>query len=187
MYDLLSSSESNNTKSRKQSKETITWTEQHMQIVIDLLEHLKSPEVMAYPDFTLPFIVHCNASNDGLGAVLYQKQNNQMKVISYASRTLSPGEKNYHLHSGKLEFLALKWSITDKFREYLYYGQPFTVYTDNNPLSYVLTTAKLNACGMRWVAELADYNFTIKYRPGKDSIDCDYLSRNSINFEHLIK
>ena len=73
---------------------------------------------MAFPDFTLPFIVHCDASENGLGAILYQKQNNEMKVISCASRTLSPAEENYHLHSGKLEFLALKWAVTEKFRDY---------------------------------------------------------------------
>lgn len=52
----------------------------------------------------------------------------------------------------------------------------FVVYTDNNPLTYVFTTAKLNATGHRWVAELADYNFTIHYRPGKNNADADGLS-----------
>ena len=53
---------------------------------------------------------------------------------------------------------------------------PFEVYTDNNPLTYILTRAKLNACGLQWVAELANYNFTIKYRSGKKNIDADLLS-----------
>ena len=62
----------------------------------------------------------------------------------------------------KLEFLALKWAVTDKFHEYLY-GSEFQVYIDNNPLTYVLTTAKLDATGHRWVAALSDYTFSIIY------------------------
>jgi len=73
-----------------------------------------------------------------------------MRVIAYASRALSPAERNYHLHAGKLEFLALKWAVTDHFRDYLYYSPKFTVFTDNNPLKCILTSAKLNATGLRW-------------------------------------
>ena len=111
-----------------------------------------------------------------------------MRVIGYGSRTLTPAERNYHLHSGKLEFLALKWSICDKFRDYLYYAPTFTVYTDNNPLTlYVLSTARLNAVGHRWVGELADFHFDIKYRPGKMNTDADTLSRYPVDFRDNIK
>ena len=91
----------------------------------------------------LPFIIHCDASSHGLGAVLYQKQGKQTRVISYASRTLSPAERNYHLHSGKLEFLALRWSVTEKFSEYLLNGSPFEVVTDNNPLTLCLNHSEI--------------------------------------------
>ena len=67
--------------------------------------------------------------------VLHQEQNGQMKLIIYAFRNLTPAEKNYNLHSGKLEFLALKWVTTEKFRDYLYYAKKFTVFSDNNALS----------------------------------------------------
>ena len=70
---------------------------------------------MAYPDFDLPFFITCDASNQGLGAILYQEQQGVNQVISYASRTLSDAEKNYHLHSGELEFLALKWQLLIDF------------------------------------------------------------------------
>ena len=96
---------------------------------------------------------------------------------AYGSCALTAAERNYHLHSSKLEFLALKWAITEQFRDYLYYAPHFTLFTDNNPLTYVLTTAKLNATGHRWVAELADFHFTIKYRPGTANQDADALSR----------
>lgn len=62
-----------------------------------------------------------------------------------------------------------------------------TVYTDNNPLTYVLSTAKLNATGCRWVAELADFHITIKYRPGRENTDADTLSRMPVDIETLME
>ena len=84
-----------------------------------------------------------------------------------------------------MEFLALKWAVTKRFHEYLY-GNGFTVYTDNNPLNYILTTAKLDATGHRWVAALAAYNFTLNYRPGKANIDADALSRITWDKEQTV-
>lgn len=75
----------------------------------------------------------------------------------------------------KLEFLALKWAVTEKFREYLL-GTTFTVYTDNNPLSY-LQRAKLAAIEKWWASQLASFNFDIKYRPGTTNRNADALSR----------
>ena len=98
-------------------------------------------------------------------------------MIAFASRSLSKTERNYDAH--RLEFLALKWAVTERFHEYLY-GGVFEVFTDNNPLTYVLTTAKLDAAGQRWVAALANYNFSIKYRSGKANVDADSLSQDSL-------
>lgn len=145
---------------------------------------------MVYPDYEKLFIIHTDASKDGLGEVLYQRQNGKTRVIAYASRTLTPTERNYNLHPGKLEFLALKWAVTEQFRDYLYYAPEFTVYTDNNPLTYVLTCAKLNATTLRWVGELADFRFQVKYHPGKSNIDTDTLSRmpsNIEDYENMLK
>lgn len=164
-------------RGRPPPKTPISWTQSHQDALNELTDCLTQPPILGYPDFAEPFILHCDASQEGLGAVLYQKQADKMKVIAYGSRTLTPPEKNYHMHSGKLEFLALKWSVCERFRDYLYYAPHFVVYTDNNPLTYVLTTAKLNATGHRWVGELADFNFTIRYRPGKRNADADGLSR----------
>ena len=99
--------------------------------------------------------------------------NDTEHVIAYASRTLSKSERNYYTH--KLEFLALKWSITERFHEYLYGGH-FEVYTHNNPLTYILTTAKLDATGQRWVVSLANYNFKIFYKSEKLNVEADALS-----------
>jgi hypothetical protein len=71
--------------------------------------------------------------------------------------------------------LALKWAITEKFSDYLM-GQTSSVYTDNNLLTYILTSAKLDAIGHRWVAALSAYQFTITCKPGKMNADADGLS-----------
>ena len=95
---------------------------------------------------------------------MYQQQGeskDDVRVIAYASRSLTASEINYAPH--KLEFLALKWADTDKFKEYLYGENKFKVYTYNNPLTHILTTAKLDACRQRWVADLANFNFTLHY------------------------
>ena len=135
---------------------------------------ITSPPVLAYADFSKPFVLHTDASTEGLGAVLYQVQEGQERVIAYASRGLRNSEKHYPAH--KLEFLCLKWSVTEKFHDYLY-GNKFEVCTDNNPLTYVLSSAKLDATGHRWLAALSSFDFKLTYRSGRSNGDADGLSR----------
>ncbi|KAL6486260.1 hypothetical protein MHYP_G00056520 [Metynnis hypsauchen] len=196
LYELLqvksdtmtSSSTQKKTKGPQlHSKRAINWTPVHQSALEQLISMLTSPPVLAYPDFDSPFVLHTDASEKGLGAVLYQHQDGKLRVIGYGSRTLTVAERNYRLHSGKLEFLALKWAVCEKFRDYLYYAPHFTVYTDNNPLTYVMSTAKLNAVGHRWVGELSDFRFDIKYRPGKSNIDADTLSRIPLDIDELVE
>ena len=131
--------------------------------------------VLAFADFNQPFLLETDASGDGLGAVLSQKlEDNKFHPVAYASRGLKGSESNYH--SSKLEFLALKWAVTDQFKEYLQY-RPFTVKTDNNPLTYILTTPNLDATGHRWVAALAQFDMKIEYLRGADNKVADALSR----------
>lgn len=150
------------------------WKEEQQSAFEEIIRLLCSAPVLAFADYNLPFILHTDASRQGLGAVLYQVQNGVQRVIAYASRGLRAAERNYPAH--KLEYLALKWAVTEKFHEYLY-GHRFEVRTDNNPLTYVLTSAKLDAAGHRWLAELSTYNFSISYRAGRLNIDADALSR----------
>ena len=82
----------------------------------------------------------------------------------------------------KLEFLSLKWAVTEKFSDYLKMNK-FTVYTDNNPLTYVFTSAKLDATGQIWASALASYNFDIHYRAGTKNADADGLSRYPVRDE----
>ena len=150
------------------------WGETQQKAFDTLKLMLSTPPVLAYTVFKKPFIVHTDASREGLGAVLYQEQNGIERVIAYASRGLRRSERNYPAH--KLEFLCLKWAVTEKFHDYLY-GNQFLVCTDNNPLTYVLTSAKLDATGHRWLAALSTYNFSLKYKSGKSNCDADGLSR----------
>ena len=133
--------------------------------------------IPAYANFTKPFKLHTYACGTGLGAVLYQTwEDGTESVIAYASRSLNKAESQYPAQ--KLEFLTLKWAVVEKFCKYLY-GSTFNVHTDNNPLTYVLTTAKLDAASNSWVTSLANYNFRLHYRAGKANIDADALSRVS--------
>ena len=166
----LTSGENANKKNKD-----VDWLPKHQESFERLKELSSGSPVLAYADYKKPFKVYTDVSEKGLGAVLAQRQEDGSEpAIAFASRTLSKAEKQYDAH--KLEFLALKWAITDCFHEYLYGGE-FDVFTDNNPFTYVLTTAKLDGTGQLWVATLALYNFKIYYRSGKLNVNADALSR----------
>lgn len=119
-------------------------------------------------------MLHTDASTTRLGVAPYQEQEGVLRVIAYASRGLSKSEAWYPAY--KLEFLALKWAVTKKICDYLY-GSSFKVITDSNPLTYVLTSAKLDATNNRWLSALSTFSFTLQYRPVKSNLDADALSR----------
>ena len=134
--------------------------------------------VLVFVDFKKLFLLETDVSIEGLGAVLSQKQDDGWyHPIAYASQGLKGGKSRYH----SSKFLALKWAVTDQFKEYLQY-QPFLIQTDNNPLTYVMTTPNLDAIGHRWVAAMAGYNFKIEYIWGSDNKVADTLSQVG---EHL--
>lgn len=150
------------------------WTEDCQTAFSSLVDRLTTAPTLHFANFEEPFILHTDASTSGLGAALYQKHDGKLKPVAYASRGLSKSETNYPAH--KLEFLALKWAVTAKFSDYLY-GNKFLVVTDNNPLTYVLTTAKLDATSHRWLAALSNFQFDLKYQPGRNNQAADALSR----------
>ena len=115
----------------QKKKFKVRWGPEQQEAFETLQRLCTESSILAYADFKAPFTLHTDASGDGLGAVLYQVQEAKKRVIAYASQSLTRSERNYPVH--KLEFLALKWAITDKFHKYLY-GSQFQVYTDNNPL-----------------------------------------------------
>lgn len=161
---------------KKTQAQKIQWTSECQTSFDTLKAALTRAPILAYANFEEPFIVYTDASFHGLGAVLAQVQEGRERVIAYASRSLHPSERNDANYSSfKLELLALKWAITEKFKDYLT-GAKFTVFTDNNPLAH-LQTARLGACEQRWVAQLASFDYNIKYRSGKSNINADVLSR----------
>ncbi|XDV48519.1 hypothetical protein PO909_017918 [Leuciscus waleckii] len=154
----------------------IVWSPECTMAFQRLKQELLQAPILAYADFTKPFIVYTDASNCGLGAVLAQHQGGVERVIAYASQILHPAERNDSNYSSfKLELLALKWALMEKFKDYLW-GAKVTVVTDNNPLVH-LRTAKLGAVEQRWVAQLANFDYDIKYRPGRQHVNADVLSR----------
>ena len=105
--------------------------------------------ILVFTDYAKPFLLETDASKDRLGVVLLQKQaDGQYHLVASGSRVLTPHEKNYH--STKLEFLALKWAVTEHFKEYLPY-QKFVVWMDNNPFMYIMSTPNLDAMGHQMV------------------------------------
>ncbi len=95
-----------NLPSQAPPSQPVEWTGMHQEALERLIAELSSPPIMAYPDFEKSFVLHVDASEEGLGAVLYQLQEGKLRVVGYGSRTLTPAERNYKLHSGKLEFLG---------------------------------------------------------------------------------
>lgn len=153
------------------------WSEEHQKAFEDLKVGLTTAPVLGYPQYDLPFTLETDSSDYGLGAVLSQVQCGRKRIIAYASRGLRKGEANKSNYSSKkLELLALKWAVTDKFRDYLL-GSRFVVYTDNNPLTYLLRSKKLAPLDQRWANALAPFNFEIKFRSGVLNTQADILSR----------
>ncbi|XP_068111017.1 uncharacterized protein [Hyperolius riggenbachi] len=160
----------------RKKNDTVCWNTEQQKAFDELKAEIESSLILAFADFHLPFRLYTDASNQGLGAVLTQEKGGKERVIAFASRSLRETEKNAANYSSfRLELLAVVWAVTEKFSEYLN-GVKFTIYTDNNPVAY-LQTAKLGAMEQRWVARLAKFQFTIKYRPGRINGCADALSR----------
>ena len=127
----------------KKKGESVILTPEALAMVDTLKKALTEALVLAYANFDEPFLLETDASGLGLGAVLSQKQEDgQYHPIAYGSQSLTVEERNYH--SMKLEFLALFWVVTQQFKDYLW-GRKFLVRTDNNPLTYIMKSANLDA------------------------------------------
>ena len=173
LHDVVA--EANQGSKKKSANISQLWGDKQQEAFNTLKAAMTSAPVLGYADFSQPFVLETDASHDGLSAILSQVQDGQQRVIAFASRRLRPTEKNQVNYSSfKLEFLAMKWAITEKFRDYLL-GASFTVLTDNNPLAH-FRTAKLGALEQRWAAQLAQFTFDVKYRPGTTN-PADALSR----------
>ncbi|GKC68357.1 putative reverse transcriptase domain-containing protein, partial [Tanacetum coccineum] len=132
-------------------------------------EKLCEALILAIPEGKDDFFVYCDASYQGLGAVLMQRE----KVIAYASQQLKPNEENYTTHDLELGAVVFALKI---WRHYLY-GTKCTVFTDHKSLQHILDQNELNMRQRRWLELLADYDYKIRYHPGKANVVADALSR----------
>ena len=153
----------------------VTLTEEALTAFCKLKEKCATAPVLAYMGLEKPFLLETDASGEGLGTILQQKlDDGKYHPVAYTSQALHGSGKHYHL--SKLEFLTLKWAVTEQFKEYLLY-KPFTVQTNNNHLTYILRTPNHDATGHRWLSVLVDYNMKIEYLHGTDNKVAYALSR----------
>ncbi|GJQ96425.1 putative reverse transcriptase domain-containing protein [Tanacetum coccineum] len=152
-----------------QKKVKFEWGDKQETTFQLLKQKLCSAPILALPEGSEDFIVYCDASIKGLGAVLMQRE----KVIAYASRQLKIHEKNYTTHD--LELGAVVFSLK-LWRHYLY-GTKCMVFTDHKSLQHILNQKELNMRQRRWLELLSDYDCEIRYHPGKANVVADALSR----------
>lgn len=136
---------------------------------------LTSSHVLQYPDFSKRFILTTDASNYALGAVLSQGPIGHDKPIAFASRTLTKTEENYS--AIEKELLAIDWACK-YFRPYLF-GRKFTLFTDHKPLTYALNLKSPNDRLIKMKLRLEEFDYEIQYKPGKQNVVADGLSRIS--------
>ncbi|GKC79885.1 putative reverse transcriptase domain-containing protein, partial [Tanacetum coccineum] len=134
-----------------------------------LKQKLCSAPILALPEGSEDFVVCCDASHKGLGAVLIQRE----KVISYASRQLKIHDKKYTTHDLELGSVVFSLKL---WRHYLYKTR-CTVFTDHKSLQHILNQKELNMRQRHWLELLSDYDCEIRYHPGKASVVADVLSR----------
>ncbi|GKD45029.1 putative reverse transcriptase domain-containing protein [Tanacetum coccineum] len=141
----------------------------HLKIVLELLKKERFAPILALPEGTKDFLVYCDASLKGYGAVLMQRE----KVIAYASRQLKVYEENYTTHDSELGAVVFALRL---WRHYLY-ATKYVVFTDHKSLQYILNQKELNLRQRRWIELLSDYDCEIQYHPGKANLVADALSR----------
>jgi hypothetical protein len=162
------------------------WGQTQSEAFLESKKLLHSSRVLVHYDPGKELVLACDASPYGVGAVLSHRQKDGTdKPISYASRSLSPAEKNYSQLDK--EALAIIFGVK-RYHQYLY-GRTFTIYTDHKPLTSLLNEAKAiptvaSPRVMRWALTLSAYEYTIQYREGKAHANADALSRLPLPNEH---
>ncbi|GJW49204.1 putative reverse transcriptase domain-containing protein [Tanacetum coccineum] len=139
-----------------------------------LKKKLCSAPILALPEGSENFVVYCDASHKGLGAVLMQKE----KIIAYASRQLKVHEKNYTTHD--LELGAIVFAL--KMWRHYQYGTKRVVFTNPKSLQHILDQKELNMRQRRWLELLSDYDCEIRYHPRKENVVADTEARKEENY-----
>ncbi|XP_053539534.1 uncharacterized protein LOC124628632 [Ictalurus punctatus] len=165
---------------KKGQPDQVRWTADAERAFQALKEALTSAPILRNPDFDLPFTVHTDASETGLGAVLSQTFDGEEHPVLYISRKLSPAERKYA--AVEREALAIKWAI-EELRYYLA-GRHFILITDHAPLQWMAKAKDTNARVTRWFLALQDFSFQVKHRAGAQHGNADGLSRRDALWAH---
>ena len=163
-----------NELTRKHQPNKIQPTESIVQSFEAIKKALCGAEVLRPPDFTKEFIIQCDASNYAIGACLAQINNEgEEHPIEFASSKLSATQQRWS--TIEKEAYAIIFALR-KFDHFVY-GQPITIYTDHNPLHFLVNSLPKSSKLTRWSLALQRYEITIKHRAGKMNSNCDALSR----------
>lgn len=150
------------------------WSSEAQNAFEILKDRLSSSPVLVNADYKKHFYIRCDASNDGVGSVLYQKdEDGAERPISYISQKLNDAQKKYTVT--ELECLAALIAIK-KFRPYVE-GLPFTVITDHASLKWLMTQKELSGRLARWSLKLQAMDFIIEHQRGSENVVPDALSR----------
>jgi hypothetical protein len=151
------------------------WTDERNDSFICVKSSLQKAPILALPNHSKTFHVVCDASKFAIGCALMQfDDEGHERVISYQSRQLKPAEMNYPVHDKEL--LAMKYALV-KFRVYLMGQDRFAIYTDHASLRTATKSPHLSQRMARWLSFFSEYNFVVHYKPGKNNILADALSR----------
>lgn len=149
------------------------WTNEQEQAFVELKQKLVDEPILQYPNFSQQFVLTTDASNVGIGGVLSQIKDSKDLPIAYYSRTLNKSEQNYS--TTEKELLAIINSV-EHFRPCLY-GQKFVIFTDHRPLQWLFNCKNPSSKLLRWRLRLNDYEYEIRYKPGRINSNADGLSR----------
>ena len=159
--------------------EPFKWTEDQQQALDTLKQKMVEAPILAHPDFDKPFILYSDASYFGFGYILSQEKDGVEHPVGYGSRKISPAENNYTIT--ELECSAVVWSVREN-KQFLGIN-PFTLVTDHKALATIQTQElPQERRRIRWILELNQYNYIIKYRQGKKMAHVDFFSRNPVSY-----
>ncbi|CAB0040669.1 unnamed protein product [Trichogramma brassicae] len=169
-YARIASPLSNLTKKNK----PFEWTEECETSFLTLKQHLCKAPILQFPDMNQKFTLTTDASDYAIGAVLSQTVDGNDLPVSYLSRSLNKHEINYT--TTEKECLAALYAMSI-YRPYLL-GRKFTLQSDHEPLNWMHSRKDPGQRLMRWMFKFSDYDYDFKYKPGKENVVADGLSRN---------